>query len=188
MIESVGMNRTVNIGEIKKTAAVGPRLQPEQKPEDEKKLKEQRDTIQNQLTTIKGLSEAPKGGAIGALEEKLGEVNEKLAAVGTKQASALERLRGQTDTYDGGAGVKEQPGVESQEGKTEQTTMNTDDVDKEIKSLEKEQKDLSTEVDAAKERGDSDAWDRLMKQLKSVQAELQQKDTDSYRRQHATIL
>ncbi len=179
MIQPVGM-KPVETNAITKTAAVGPRLQPEQKPENNPdELRAKRDAIQNQITTMKGMTDAGNADAVKALEGKLDEVNDALNAV-RNEPSALERLQGQTDVYESGDTKDDAPVKET-------TTVNTDAVDKEIKSLQKEQEQISNEADAAGKRGDEEAWNRLVKELKSVQSELQQKDNDTYRKQHASV-
>ncbi len=187
IIESTGMTRPVSTGPVTRTAAVGPRLQPEQSADDTEKLEKQRDTIQNQLTTIRGLTGQQEDETTAALENKLSGVKDQLAAAGTGKTGALERLQGKTDTYDGVAGASLVQESQSDSDAAEQTTTDTDDIDREIESLENEQRELSSEVDAAGKRGDEAAWQRLMDELKSVQAELQQKETESYRREHSTV-
>jgi len=63
------------------------------------------------------------------------------------------------------------------------TTTNTDEVDREIERLRKKVEEL--EAQAAKAEGPE--RERLEKQLKASQQELNQKDNDSYRRAHAKI-
>lgn len=62
--------------------------------------------------------------------------------------------------------------------------VNTDEVDREIKALKKQQQtlkqQLNTETDEEKTR-------ELEKQLKQVERALSEKDNDSYRRQHAAF-
>lgn len=63
------------------------------------------------------------------------------------------------------------------------TTMNTDEVDREIERARKKVEEL--EAKAAK--ADGPERERLEKQLKTAQQELQRKDNDGYRRAHAKI-
>lgn len=63
------------------------------------------------------------------------------------------------------------------------TTTNTDEVDREIERVKKKVEEL--EAQAAKAEGPE--RERLEKQLKAAQQELEQKDNDSYRRSHAKI-
>lgn len=63
------------------------------------------------------------------------------------------------------------------------TTMNTDDVDREIERARKKVEELKAQ--AAKAEGPE--RERLEKQLKVAQQELERKDNDGYRRSHAKI-
>ena len=74
-------------------------------------------------------------------------------------------------------------GAKGPEGKKDETwECNTDKVDREIEKLKKKQQDLEqrlgTETDEAKIKD-------LERQLSQVEQELKQKDSDTYRRQHA---
>lgn len=193
MIQPVGKNGGASaMNPITKTAPVGPRIQPEQQSDENDKLRTERDTIQNQLTILKSATDAPNTEAVKQLEDKLQKVNESLAAseAGQEKPSALDRLKGQTDTYDG-EGVSALDALsqdeDAEKSEPETLTVNTDSVDREVEGLKKEQKELSREADAAGKRGDEEAWNRLKEELKAVQAELQQKDTDAYRRQHSPV-
>ncbi len=68
--------------------------------------------------------------------------------------------------------------------KAESCTCNTDSVDREIEKLKKKQAELehqiSSETDASKIK-------ELEKKLAQVESELDQKDNDTYRRQHSTF-
>lgn len=70
------------------------------------------------------------------------------------------------------------------DGRAENCTCNTDQVDREIEKLKREQqeleKQLHSETDDAKIRS-------LEKRLAQVESELRQKDNDAYRRQHAVF-
>ncbi len=69
----------------------------------------------------------------------------------------------------------------SEKEKSESCTGNTDKVDREIKALKEKIKKIKQQAEKAegKER------ERLSKQLSALEAELAQKDCDSYRRQHS---
>lgn len=67
--------------------------------------------------------------------------------------------------------------------KAEQTTMNTDRVDRELEKLRAEQEKLSGQLRSA---SPEDA-EKLQKRLSRIQNELRQKNTDAYRRAHAVI-
>ena len=78
-----------------------------------------------------------------------------------------------------GQGAK---GPEGKKDKGETWECNTDKVDREIEKLKKKQQELeqrlNTETDEAKIKA-------LERQLSQVEQELKQKDSDTYRRQHA---
>lgn len=63
------------------------------------------------------------------------------------------------------------------------TTMNTDDVDREIERLRKKVEEMESQT----ARADGPERERLEKQLKAARQELEQKDNDGYRRSHAKI-
>ena len=73
-------------------------------------------------------------------------------------------------------------GPEGEKDKGETWECNTDKVDREIEKLKKKQQELeqrlNTETDEAKIKA-------LERQLSQVERELKQKDSDTYRRQHA---
>ena len=64
------------------------------------------------------------------------------------------------------------------------TTGNTDKVDREIEKLKQTQAQLEQKIAAAGGQQDKEI---LEKQLAQVEAELRQKDNDTYRRQHMEI-
>lgn len=64
------------------------------------------------------------------------------------------------------------------------TTTNTDDVDREIERARKKVEDLQSQLDRAQE---GPQRERLERQLHQAQGELERKDNDTYRRQHAKI-
>lgn len=66
---------------------------------------------------------------------------------------------------------------------TEQTTANTDNVDREIKALKDEQTELQRRLKTA---GGEEAAE-LQRRLERVSAELSQKDNDQYRRVNAVF-
>ena len=76
------------------------------------------------------------------------------------------------------------PGAkQSEERPVEQTTTDTDEVDREIERLKKKLEDLRKRLDQP--QGPEE--DRLEKQIKQVESELQRKDNDTYRKAHAKI-
>ncbi len=66
----------------------------------------------------------------------------------------------------------------------ERTTTDTDEVDREIKRAKEKASQLQQQVDHAPEGPERD---RLEKQLRQAENEVQLKDNDTYRRQHAKI-
>lgn len=63
------------------------------------------------------------------------------------------------------------------------TTMDTGDVDREIEQLRKKVEDLKAQADKA----EGPEAEKLERQLRQAQSELQKKDNDSYRRSHAKV-
>lgn len=68
---------------------------------------------------------------------------------------------------------------------TEECVTNTDKVDREIENLRKKAALLKQQLSAASK--DEEKTEELKKKLAAVQEELNRKDTDSYRRQNASI-
>lgn len=83
---------------------------------------------------------------------------------------------------DGGAPDRAAPEKPSGR-KAEQTTTDTGRVDREIQKLRAEAERLDAQLRSAA----PDEAERLQKRLSQVQAELRQKDNDSYRRAHAVV-
>lgn len=69
--------------------------------------------------------------------------------------------------------------------KAEECTTNTDNVDREIKKLKEDKKQLKQQIQAA--AGDEEKIKELEKKLTQIEGELSQKDNDTYRRQNAAI-
>ena len=69
------------------------------------------------------------------------------------------------------------------EDRSEQTTTNTDRVDRELEKLRAEQEKLVGQLRTASP-GDAE---KLQKRLSQLENELRQKDNDAYRRAHAVI-
>ena len=74
----------------------------------------------------------------------------------------------------------------SSNNESEECTMSTDKVDREIQKLKEKKKQLEQEIKAASE--DEGRIKELKKQLAQVESELNQKDNDTYRKQNASIL
>ncbi len=73
----------------------------------------------------------------------------------------------------------------SSEPPEETCTGNTDQVDREIKKLKEEKKQLEQQIKAAS--GDGEKIKELEKKLAQVESELSQKDNDTYRRQNSVF-
>ncbi|MCM1178693.1 MAG: hypothetical protein NC347_00420 [Clostridium sp.] len=76
---------------------------------------------------------------------------------------------------------KEKPA--HQRADAEETTVNTDTVDREIEKLKKQKQQLEQQITAASGNEEKD----LQKELSRTEAELNRKDNDTYRRQNAVI-
>ena len=74
-------------------------------------------------------------------------------------------------------------GKSSDKTKSENTTINTDRVDEEIEKLKRRKAEIEQKL---KTSGDEEK-DRLEVELHMIQAELAQKDNDTYRRQNAIV-
>lgn len=133
-------------------------------------LQARQQALQNQLLLRKSATDVPADGAAEGLEKELDQVSRDLAAQ-KDYPSALERLKGQRDEY-----------IPSPERSEEKLTTDTDRVDGEIRELKKQVERL--EKQAAEARDPAEA-ERLEKELRAAEAQLQAKDNDAYRRQHA---
>ena len=69
-------------------------------------------------------------------------------------------------------------------GKAEECTTNTDAVDREIEKLKEEKRQLEQQIQA---ETDDEKVKELEKKLARVEAELNQKNNDTYRRQNAVV-
>lgn len=69
------------------------------------------------------------------------------------------------------------------ENKTQTTTANTDQVDREIEQLKKRKEQMEKQLHTA----EPDQAESIRKQLDQVERELAQKDSDAYRRQHTVF-
>ena len=82
--------------------------------------------------------------------------------------------------YDDPKKVQKKPAT----GKAEECTTNTDAVDREIEKLKEEKRQLEKQVQA---ETDENKVKELEKKLAQVEAELSQKNNDTYRRQNAVV-
>lgn len=70
----------------------------------------------------------------------------------------------------------------------ERTTVNTDKVDQELRRLEEEQAALERQLAETEQAGgDAPQASALRRRLNAVASELTRKDTDAYRRSHASV-
>lgn len=76
----------------------------------------------------------------------------------------------------------EKPAKEENPAEEERCTVNTDRVDREIKRLKEQKAALARQLQRTQ---DPARQQQLGQRLEQVEAELQQKDNDAYRRQHA---
>lgn len=77
---------------------------------------------------------------------------------------------------------REKPAKEENPAEEERCTVNTDRVDREIKRLKEQKAALARQLQRTQ---DPARQQQLGQRLEQVEAELQQKDNDAYRRQHA---
>lgn len=75
-------------------------------------------------------------------------------------------------------------GPERKDAEEERCTGSTDKVDREIEQLKNKKKELEQRINT---ESDEDKIKDLEQQLAQVERELQQKDTDTYRRQHTVF-
>lgn len=81
---------------------------------------------------------------------------------------------------------KKKPKVKSDSPKnSEECTGNTDKVDREIKKLKEEKKKLEQQIKTASQ--DENKIRHLKQKLAQIEGELNQKDTDAYRRQNSSF-
>jgi len=71
-----------------------------------------------------------------------------------------------------------------EQDKEEICTCDTDEVDREIEELKKEQAELESQIGS---ETDEIKRENLARELAQIEGELHQKDTDAYRRRHATF-
>ncbi len=84
---------------------------------------------------------------------------------------------------DGSGVVKVNAG--NQDNDTEECTVNTDKVDREIEQLREKKRSLEQQIKAAS--GDEKKTKELENKLAEAESELKQKDNDAYRRQNASV-
>ena len=104
-------------------------------------------------------------------------------AVPSPEADAPELPRETDETPDGS---QEPDKAAPQKGgkKPETCTVNTDQVDREIKKLKEKRKELQQRIQREQ---DPDKKRQLEKQLSQIESELKRKDNDNYRKQHMKV-
>lgn len=80
--------------------------------------------------------------------------------------------------------VREKPDEQGDKPTIVKTTLNTDQVDREIDKLKQTQTKMEQQIAATKDEKEKQA---LQTKLEQVKAELKMKDNDAYRRQHMQI-
>lgn len=80
--------------------------------------------------------------------------------------------------------VKEKPDEQGDKPTIVKTTLNTDQVDREIDKLKQTQTKMKQQIAATKDEKEKQA---LQTKLEQIKAELKMKDNDAYRRQHMQI-
>lgn len=80
--------------------------------------------------------------------------------------------------------VKEKPDEQGDKPTIVKTTLNTDQVDREIDKLKQTQTKMEQQIAATRDEKEKQA---LQTKLEQVKAELKMKDNDAYRRQHMQI-
>ena len=135
--------------------------------------------------SVQGVREARSSAPVSGAAATAGEKEQKAASLydtyvpedkSVKQSAGIYRLAHEEDGT---------PKIEfDRPEETEETTTNTDAVDREIEALKKEKEQLEHQLNAAT---DPAAAEKLEKQLAQVESELRQKDNDSYRRQNAVV-
>lgn len=202
--------QTGGITSITKTAGVGSRIQPEEKQKSSVELQEellaQRDTVQNQITTLKGIEGSDTTELEGKLSSISGEIEANSANL-PQQQTALERLQGKTDTY--AAEVREEksameellPKTEQEQEETLETSAeksaendvkdvsyDMNSAENKNKTLEKDLDDLELQASSAEKRGDDVAWKQLKDQIKSVQTQIDRNEEESSDDKRTTVV
>lgn len=190
------------------------RAQPQDRQSDPEKLRTEQQSLQNQILLLKNGSDsaALSEDSIEVLEKRLEKISAaRQAAQG--QSSPAADLRKRFDTYEP-SGPQQSPGLYAvspddaggyalsfspysegepvpdaaspeKQSKSETGTMNTDQVDAEIRSLKSDKQALEEQIAGAESRGDEQKLEQLERRLTQLDAELRQKDNDAYRKQHA---
>lgn len=112
--------------------------------------------------------------------------NRPVAEADKTDNQAGNRIR--RDEYiSSGKPADEQTGLykEKPAGKSEECTVNTDKVDREIEKLKEKKEQLLKQLQSAS--GDEEKMKELKRQLSGVENELNQKNNDTYRRQNAEV-
>lgn len=111
------------------------------------------------------------------------EISEQSDTVQGKDNGALSKIA--SDQTKDDENSKEKDGLEksSDEKQGLWCTVNTDNVDAEIKKLKEEKQQIEQQL---KRTDDENKCKELKKQLSQIESELSAKDNDAYKKQHAT--
>ncbi len=142
-------------------------IRPVDSEDDDTALRLQWQELENQLILLRSASDAYSEDVVEAVEAKRDEVAQDLQEE-KLYPSALERLKGRRDEY-----VPDAKQV---------LRADTGRVDREVAALHKRVLGLNAQLSRAQ---DPAQVQHLERQLQSAEAQLKQKDTESYRRQHA---
>lgn len=129
---------------------------------EQEKTREIRKTQQAEETSNKNQTQAPKDEYVSSKESD-------------NKSSGLYKL---------GKDEQGKPKILFDDPKKEKCTTDTDNVDREIKSLKNEKMQLQQKIAKTK---DLKKVKELEKKLARVESELSQKDNDTYRRQNASV-
>lgn len=129
---------------------------------EQKKTNETNKTQQAEETSKKHQTQTPKDEYISSRESD-------------SKSSGLYKL---------GKDEQGKPKILFDDPKKEKCTTNTDNVDREIKSLKSEKAQLEQKIAKTK---DPKKANELKQELARVESELNQKDNDTYRRQNASV-
>ena len=141
--------------------------------------------VRSTAQPVQGVREVRSTASVSGAAATAGEKEQKAAPLydtyvpedkSVKQSAGIYRLSHDED------GV---PKIEfDRPEEAEETTINTDAVDREIQALKKKREQLQQQLNAA---GDPAEAGKLEQELAQTESELRQKDNNAYRRQNAVV-
>lgn len=141
--------------------------------------------VRSAAQPLQGAREVSSAASVSGAVPTAGEKEQKAAPLydtyvpedkSVKQSAGLYRLSHDED----GA-----PKIEfDRPEEAEETTINTDAVDREIQTLKRKREQLEQQLNAAADPAEAE---RLAQQLAQTESELRQKDNDAYRRRNAVV-